>query len=866
MKPLQFLPFALACCAFPSSVVAQGTYPTARHGGNYMHNYYFPPGPTSTPWAPAWAPDGQSIAVSMAGSIWLVDPMDGSAREVTADDRYHSLPAWSPDGRWIAYTADESDRTIDLAILNVATGQTHLLTDDDHVYVDPVFSPDGTKLAYVSTQPNGYFNVYVRSIRDGQWAGEPAAVTSDHNYGRNRLYFGPWDMHLTPAWMPDGESLLILSNRDQALGSGDVLRVPAREQGIDAGVSVLHEQTLYRTRPDVSIDGKRFIYSSTAATADQFNNLYVQPTVGGEPYKMTFFQYDAFHPRWSPDGAWIAYISNEGGLPRLALLETYGGAQRNVDISTREWKRETGKLAVVITDDQGEPTAARLHLTASDGKFYAPHDAYARVGTAGDHVFHADDRFIIELPAGPALLIAVKGFEFLPETLSVHVAPNALASHVIELDRLTNMADRGWFSGSTHVHMNYGGNLHNTLENLMMMSDAEDQDIVNEQVANKDNRILDYQFFIPGGGAHPVSWPDKLLVVGQEYRPPFYGHVFMMGLRDHLISPFVTGYEGTAVESLYPSNTDMLRKAKAQGATTGYVHPYFGNGDPLQGNLQGGKGFLVDAALGTTDALEWSGANRASFFPLYAAWSNDLRVTGTGGEDSISNLHRSKLVGSLRTYVCTAGGQLTANGWYEGLRAGRAFMSAGPLIDMRVDGGIPGTEIHVPADGGAVEVTVVVQSITPLSKMEIVFNGEVLDEVVAEGDRTRIDYRASVIVAGSGWIHARVTGSPEERFPLDVNYAQAFTNPVWIVAGTEPIRSQAAADYGIQWIDKLEELAREWPDWRSESEIDHVMQQFDEARGVYAQRRAEAPSAVPTATVRERSTATRISTEHVCYE
>jgi len=32
-------------------------------------------------------------------------------------------------------------------------------------------------------------------------------------------------------------------------------------------------------------------------------------------------------------------------------------------------------------------------------------------------------------------------------------------------------------------------------------SAAEDQDIVNEQVANKDNRILDYHHFVKGGGA-----------------------------------------------------------------------------------------------------------------------------------------------------------------------------------------------------------------------------------------------------------------------------------------------------------------------------------------------------------------------------
>ena len=71
----------------------------------------------------------------------------------------------------------------------------------------------------------------------------------------------------------------------------------------------------------------------------------------------------------------------------------------------------------------------------------------------------------------------------------------------------------------------------------MLMSAAEDQDVVNELMANKDNRVLDYQYFVPGGGAHPISKPDRLVIVGQEYRPPFYGHVILLGLRDHLLSP-----------------------------------------------------------------------------------------------------------------------------------------------------------------------------------------------------------------------------------------------------------------------------------------------------------------------------------------
>ena len=39
-------------------------------------------------------------------------------------------------------------------------------------------------------------------------------------------------MHITPAWMPDGKELLLVSNRNVALGSGNVWRVPAEADGI----------------------------------------------------------------------------------------------------------------------------------------------------------------------------------------------------------------------------------------------------------------------------------------------------------------------------------------------------------------------------------------------------------------------------------------------------------------------------------------------------------------------------------------------------------------------------------------------------------------------------------------------------------
>lgn len=809
-------------------------YPDARSGGNYMHNFYFPPSPSATPWAPAWAPDGQSIAVAMHGSIWRVDVEKRIAEEITYNDAYHSSPDFSPDGRWIVYTADYDHQRIQLEILDTQSGVSHKLTDDEAIYTDPVFSPDGSKLAYVSTQPNGYFNVYIRAIEAGQWVGEAVAVSRDNDFGRSRLYFGNIDMHIAPAWLPSGEELLLVSNRNIPLGSGNVLRVPAVEDGIQQANTVLAEQSLYRTRPDVSIDGKRFVYTSTSGSADQFNNLYVQPTVGGEPYKLTFFEHDAFHPRWSPDGEWIAFISNQPGLSELMLLETYGGKLISVDIQQKLYKRPMGSLRVQVTDSRGsEPIHNRIHLTASDDKFYTPVDAYARAGTRGDLIFHNSGEFEVPLPVGTTNLTVVKGFEFTPEQRQVEIFENELSEISIELNQFVDMGARGWYSASTHVHSNYGGNLHNTLENLMMMSRAEDQDLVLEQVANKDNRILDYQYFVPGGGIHPVSEPDQLVVVGQEYRPPFYGHVFMFGLEEHLISPFVTGYEGTAVESLYPSNTDMFLKAKAQGAVTGYVHPFLGETDPLLGNLGGGKGFMVDAALGTTDALELSDASRAGFFPLYAVWNNGLHVTATGGEDSISSLHRSKLVGSVRTYVNTGDQGLDMDAWFAALKQGRAFVSSGPLLELEVGSALPGDTVQLDSSGGEITILGRLRSVTPLEEVWLVCNGQTIETFPLRGDQLSLDFTYELRVEDSGWCHLRTEGEANQRFPMDVTYVQAFTNPVWLQVGDEAIRNPEAVVYALSWIDKLQELASAWPGWRSETERAHVFAQFDQAREVY---------------------------------
>jgi TolB protein len=833
--------------AMTASAGAQWTrrpYQASRYGGNYMHAYHFGPAPSSTPWAPAWSPDGQAVAVAMAGSIWRVDVASGAATELTSGSTYHSSPAWSPDGRWIVYTADDGGKSIGLEVLEVASGRTSVLAAEAANFADPTFSPDGTRLAYTASLPNGYFNVFVRAIANGQWAGEPIQITSDSatSIGRERPYFTAQDMHITPAWLPDGRSLLIVSNRGVGLGSGRVVRVPAETSGAARAVTVIDEQTLYQAQPDVSPDGTRLAYVSARGGTRPWSALSTAAIDGSGTADLVSGEFDVFLPRWSPDGRTIAYLSNAEGLPALALVDVATARTRALPIGARTWKRPVGTIELRVLDrESGTSTAARVHLTASDGRFYAPANRYARLDWAGDRVFHTSGADTLEVPAGPLTLDVVKGFEYAPVRMSVDVAPGRTTAVPVTLSRVVDLSSQGWHSGSTGAHMHGGGLLRYDLRDLLFQAAAEDVAVVNNALAHQESRIADHELFAWGQPAHPHSTRDRLLILGQEYRPPFHGHVAVFGDRHRLseLFPVTIGYEAAPPATLAPSNTAFLTAAKARGAITSYVHAFSGETDPMTAGLGLGKAFMVDAALGTADTIEWASASRGAFVPWYAALNIGLRVTAIGGEDTISNLHIMRLLGCVRTYVHTGDNALTADAWWDGIRRGRTFVTTGPLLDVRVDGQLPGSDITL-ASSGEVTVSGTLRSITALQRLVIVQDGIEVADIPLGDDRKAATFERRIPVKHSGWVHVRAEGTPADRFPLDALYAQAFTNPVWITVAGEPIRNSAAAAYALKWIDMLQLMADAWPGWTNDAEKQQVFGDYERARAVYRRLSSEA--------------------------
>ena len=154
----------------------------------------------------AWSPDGKRVAFAMDGSIWRAGRTVARRRrrrEMVFRAGILSSPEWSPDGQWLAYTADDDGKSINLRVLNVATGVVTSRPARSRQHRARVVARR-RRLAYVSTAPNGYFNVVVMEVIGRQ--GRPITqVTIDNDFGATAAVLHPIDVHISPAWSPDGK-------------------------------------------------------------------------------------------------------------------------------------------------------------------------------------------------------------------------------------------------------------------------------------------------------------------------------------------------------------------------------------------------------------------------------------------------------------------------------------------------------------------------------------------------------------------------------------------------------------------------------------------------------------------------------------
>lgn len=203
--------------------------------------------------------------------------------------------ALSENGRLIYATRPE--RVFELVWVD--RGGTWLSIDPDNPIRDvryAALSPDGTRLA-VNTwnrPPSDEGQLWIKQLPQGAFS---------------RLTFDG-TVNMRPTWTPDGESIMYISDRG---GNRDVWvkqidGIKDAELRLDYAMDI--DEAFY------SPDGEWIVHRRGMQTGER-DILAIRPQLDTEPTPLLTSSFDELAPALSPDGRWLAYVSNRAGQPNV---------------------------------------------------------------------------------------------------------------------------------------------------------------------------------------------------------------------------------------------------------------------------------------------------------------------------------------------------------------------------------------------------------------------------------------------------------------------------------------------------------------------------------------------------------------------
>ena len=325
---------------------------------------------------PRISPDGKWVAYTVTTTslakdedeqrVWMVPFAGGDAIALTSEGVSSGHPEWSPDGKYLAFLSARKGDTTQVWLLNRLGGEAAQLTDFPQAVDSLVWSPDGKRLCLVmrdaSTEELEAAKDHEGERESGEkaekekakaakpWVIDRLQFKSDEvgylDHRRTHLYVfdvtskksvqvtgGDYD-DANPGWSPDGTKLAFSSNR-----SAD----PDRNYNTD-------------------------VWVVAADNTDKGAHLTQITTNPGDDHG----------PAWSPDGKWIAYVTQtdaklfDYATKHLAISPAAGGGAAKV--LTRELDRNVDDIkfsadsqsVYFIVDDDGTQNLCKISINGGE--------------------------------------------------------------------------------------------------------------------------------------------------------------------------------------------------------------------------------------------------------------------------------------------------------------------------------------------------------------------------------------------------------------------------------------------------------------------------------------------------------------------
>ncbi len=469
----------------------------------------------------------------------------------------------------------------------------------------------------------------------------------------------------------------------------------------------------------------------------------------------------------------------------------------------------TRRVEVEVVDaTTGEPMPARVHFRAADGRYLPPlghrdeinpglnEDVGADLILGDTPYAYVSGRFGIDLPLGTVHVEAVRGFDHRPLRQTIEVDGGA-APLVLPLDAVPGPLGDGWVAADCHVHFI-------SPSSALLQARAEGVEIVNllaTQWGDHHTSVTD----LPVVALHDPSG-RHLVVMGSENRQNMLGHIGLLGAAQAVV-PMASGGspEGRIGDPLSVLMADWADAVRAQHGLALAVHfplPY--------------AEVAADIVAGKIDAVEMQALTPGVDGPSIREWYRFLncgfRLPVVGGTDKMT---AEIPLGAIRTYArLEHGREVSFPAWSDAIRAGRTFVSSGPLIEFAVDGREPGDVIAFGSGGGTVEVRASAWAALPvIDGIELIHDGAVVASTKAVRGTDRLALAERVTVKNGGWLAARVTSG--EQIPSAFATSMgAHTSPVYLeVRGRPAFSAPDAAVIGTiidgarTWVESIATVA-----------------------------------------------------------